>query len=128
MRFFSNLFNENQSDLNGNQVNWIPLQTLAQLEAIDENSYEKPILIFKHSTRCSISRFALKRFENEFELQEQVLPYFLDLLNYREISNEIAVKFGVQHQSPQVLLIKAGKVVYHDSHDGIEAEELKKYM
>jgi bacillithiol system protein YtxJ len=128
MSFFSKLFNENQSDSNVNEVDWIPLQTLEQLDVIVQDSYEKPILIFKHSTRCSISRFALKRFENEFELQEKVITYFLDLLNYREISNEIAFKFGVQHQSPQVLLLKNGKVVYHDSHDGIEAEELKKYI
>jgi bacillithiol system protein YtxJ len=128
MSFFSKLFNENQSDSNVNEVDWIPLQTLEQLDVIVQDSYEKPILIFKHSTRCSISRFALKRFENESELQEKVITYFLDLLNYREISNEIAFKFGVQHQSPQVLLLKNGKVVYHDSHDGIEAEELKKYI
>ena len=128
MSFFSKLFNENQSDSNVNEVDWIPLQTLEQLDVIVQDSYEKPILIFKHSTRCSISRFALKRFESEFEMQEKVITYFLDLLNYREISNEIAVKFGIQHQSPQVLLLKNGKVVYYDSHDGIEAEELKKYI
>ncbi|RBA27329.1 bacillithiol system redox-active protein YtxJ [Flavobacterium tibetense] len=128
MSFFSKLFNENQSDSSGNAIDWIPLQTLEQVDEIIENSHEKPILIFKHSTRCSISRFALKRFENEFELQEKVITYFLDLMNYREISNEIAFKFGIQHQSPQVLLLKNGKVVHHDSHDGIEAEELKKYI
>ena len=109
-------------------MNWNKLTSSAQLEEIKVLSHSKPVLIFKHSTRCSISRFALKRFESEFEMQEKVITYFLDLLNYREISNEIAVKFGVQHQSPQVLLLKNGKVVYHDSHDGIEAEELKKYI
>jgi len=128
MSFFSKLFNENQSDSNGNAIDWIPLQTLEQLDEIVENSNEKPILIFKHSTRCSISRFALKRFENEFNLQGKLNLYYLDLLNFRAISNEIASKFGIQHQSPQVLLIREGKVVYHDSHDGIEAEELKKYI
>jgi bacillithiol system protein YtxJ len=128
MSFFSKLFNENQSDSNGNAIDWIPLQTLEQLDEIVENSNEKPILIFKHSTRCSISRFALKRFESEFNLQGKLNLYYLDLLNFRAISNEIASKFGIQHQSPQVLLIREGKVVYHDSHDGIEAEELKKYI
>lgn len=126
MSFFSKLFNEESS--NTNKIEWIPLETIEQLDTIVQESYQMPVLIFKHSTRCSISRFALKRFENEFELQEKVITYFLDLLNYREISNEIAFKFGIQHQSPQVLLIKEGKVVYHDSHDGIEAEELKKYI
>jgi bacillithiol system protein YtxJ len=128
MSFFSKLFNEDSSESGANNVNWIPLNEMELVEDIAQLSYERPVLIFKHSTRCSISRFALKRFENEFELQEKVITYFLDLLNYREISNEIAVKFGVQHQSPQVLLIKEGKVVYHDSHDGIEAEEFKKYI
>jgi bacillithiol system protein YtxJ len=126
MSFFSKLFNEESSNIS--KIEWIPLETIEQLDTIVQESYQMPVLIFKHSTRCSISRFALKRFENEFELQEKVITYFLDLLNYREISNEIAVKFGVQHQSPQVLLLKNGKVVYHDSHDGIEAEELKKYI
>ena len=126
MSFFSKLFNEESS--NTNKIEWIPLETIEQLDTIVQESYEMPVLIFKHSTRCSISRFALKRFESEFDLQGKVITYFLDLLNYREISNEIAVKFGVQHQSPQVLLLKNGKVVYHDSHDGIEAEELKKYI
>lgn len=128
MSFFSKLFNENQSDSNGNAIDWIPLQTLEQLDVIVQVSYEKPILIFKHSTRCSISRFALKRFENEFDLQGKLNLYYLDLLNFRTISNEIASKFGIQHQSPQALLIREGKVVYHDSHDGIEVEEFKKYI
>ena len=126
MSFFSKLFNEESSNIS--KIEWIPLETIEQLDTIVQESYQMPVLIFKHSTRCSISRFALKRFENEFELQEKVITYFLDLLNYREISNEIAFKFGIQHQSPQVLLLKNGKVVYYDSHDGIEAEELKKYI
>lgn len=126
MSFFSKIFNENSS--NGNQVNWIPLETLEQLDKIVEDSFEKATLIFKHSTRCSISRFALKRFESEFNLEEKLSLYYLDLLNFRSISNEIAVKFDVQHQSPQVLLIKEGKVIFHDSHDGILVEEIAKVL
>jgi bacillithiol system protein YtxJ len=122
MSFFSKIFNENSSNVN--QVNWIPLETLEQLDKIVADSFEKAALIFKHSTRCSISRFALKRFESEFNLEEKLSLYYLDLLNFRSISNEIAVKFDVQHQSPQVLLIKEGKVIYHDSHDGILVEEI----
>jgi bacillithiol system protein YtxJ len=126
MSFFSKLFNEESSNIS--KIEWIPLETLEQLDVIIQSSFEKPVLIFKHSTRCSISRFALKGFENEFDLQGSLTLYYLDLLNFRSISNEIAVRFDVQHQSPQVLLIKDGKVVYHDSHDGIEANELKKYI
>lgn len=109
-------------------VNWIPLQLMGQLDEIIALSNEKPVLIFKHSTRCSISRFALKQFENEFNLQDQIATYFLDLLEFRAISNEIASCFGIMHQSPQLLLIKEGKVLYDASHSDIQADELKKYI
>ena len=100
----------------------------SQLEQLKTQSDEQPVLIFKHSTRCSISRFALKQFENEFDLQDKIAPYFLDLLNHRDISNEIALQFNVQHQSPQLLLLKNRIVVYHTSHENIDANELKKYL
>ena len=101
---------------------------MGQLDEIIALSKEKPVLIFKHSTRCRISRFALKQFENEFDLQNQIDAYFLDLLEIRDISNEIASRFGIMHQSPQLLLIKEGKVLYDASHSDIQANELKKYI
>jgi bacillithiol system protein YtxJ len=88
-------------------MNWNALTDLEQLNEIISLSNEKPVVIFKHSTRCSISRMALKQFENEFDLSDKVTPYFLDLIAHREISNGIA-SFGVMHQSPQLLLIKEG--------------------
>lgn len=109
-------------------VNWIPLQLMGQLDELIALSNEKPVLIFKHSTRCSISRFALKQFENEFDLHDKIDAYFLDLLEFRAISNEIASRFGIMHQSPQLLLIKEGKVLYDASHSDIQADELKKYI
>ena len=108
-------------------IRWTPLTELSQLEHIDEASVSKSMLIFKHSTRCSISRMALKRFEQEYDIDEAHLEcYFLDLLNHRDISNEIAQRWHVQHQSPQVLLIKNNKVIAHDSHDGIDANAIKR--
>jgi bacillithiol system protein YtxJ len=95
------------------------------LNEIMELSHQQPVAIFKHSTRCSISRMALKQFENEFDLEGSVTPYFLDLINHRDISNEIATRFEVYHQSPQLLLIKEGKSVYDASHSDIDAVELK---
>lgn len=126
MSVFSNIFgsSEEQDKLNS-KVNWIPLTFLGQLDEIVAFSNEKPAVIFKHSTRCSVSRFALKQFENEFDLENQVDAYFLDLLEHRDISNEIASRFGVYHQSPQLLLIKEGKSVYDVSHSDIDAGELK---
>lgn len=109
-------------------MEWNELTEQSQLEQLKAQSEEQPVLIFKHSTRCSISRFALKQFENEFDLQDKIAPYFLDLLNHRDISNEIAFQFNVQHQSPQLLLFKNRVVVFHTSHENIDATELKKYL
>ena len=126
MGLFSNVFgsSENQNTSNGT-VNWIHITDLSQLDEIVTLSDNKPIVIFKHSTRCSVSRFALKQFESEYDLTDRVDAYFLDLLEYRVISNEIASRFGVYHQSPQLLLIKEGKSVYDVSHSEINARELK---
>ena len=109
-------------------MHWNELTELEQLEALINQTEEQPVLIFKHSTRCSISRFELKQFENEFDLQDKIAPYYLDLLNHRDISNEIALHFKVQHQSPQILLLKNRAVVYDTSHENIDATELKKYL
>ena len=98
---------------------------LGQLNEIILLSSEKPVLIFKHSTRCSVSRMVLKQFESEFDLENQVTPYFLDLLEHRDVSNAIAEQFKVVHQSPQLLLIKNGMSVYDASHSAIEVAELR---
>jgi len=99
-------------------MNWIPLNTLAQLEELIQASKECPVLIYKHSTRCSTSKIALDRLNRNYnpgEL-EKVKAYFLDLISYREVSNAIANKFSVQHESPQAILIVDGKAVYSASH------------
>ena len=94
MSFFKNIFGDNETPKQQEvKINWENLTDLNQLGEIIFNSNEKPAVIFKHSTRCSISRMALKQFENEFALQDKVTPYFLDLITYREISNEIANRF-----------------------------------
>lgn len=129
MSVFSNLFGSSEKQDNSNsKINWIPLQHLGQLDELVAFSANKPAVIFKHSTRCSVSRFALKQFENEFDLDDKVDAYFLDLLEHRDISNEIASRFGVYHQSPQLLLIKGGKSIYDVSHSDIHAEELKEKL
>ncbi len=127
MSFFDKIFGSENSEVNSN-VNWIPLTDISQLEDIVQISNNKTIGIFKHSTRCSISRFALKQFENEYNLEDKVDLYFLDLLNYREVSNEIANRFQVAHQSPQLLLIKNGVAVYNASHSEIEASQINKFI
>lgn len=126
MTLFTSIFGDSENkNTNVSKINWIPLTDLGQLNEIMELSHQQPVAIFKHSTRCSISRMALKQFENEFDLEGSVTPYFLDLLNHRDISQEIATRFEVYHQSPQLLLIKEGKSIYDASHSDIDALELK---
>ena len=126
MSIFNSLFgNSEETQKIESNINWIPMTNLGQLNEIMTLSETKPVIIFKHSTRCSVSRMALKQFENEFDWAEKVEAYFLDLLEYRDISNEIASRFGVYHQSPQLILIKDGKALYDVSHSDIDAEELK---
>jgi bacillithiol system protein YtxJ len=126
MSVFNYIFGKSGNQISSeSKVNWIPLTLMGQLDEIIALSNEKPAVIFKHSTRCSVSRMALKQFENEYNLGDTLAVYFLDLLEHRNISNEIAARFNVYHQSPQLLLIKDGKSVYDASHSDIDAGELK---
>ena len=104
-------------------MRWNNLESLDQLEEIKSISSKHPVLLFKHSTRCSISAMALNRLERKWS-ETKMHPYFLDLIAHRDISNSIATDFGIQHESPQALLIKNGTVVFHTSHMGIDFDEL----
>lgn len=126
MSFLKNIFgsSENQEQAQS-KMQWNNLETISQLDELVALSQDEAVVIFKHSTRCSISRMALKQFESEFDFADRVQPYFLDLIAFREVSNEIAARFGVVHQSPQLILIKEGKAVYNVSHSDIDAGALK---
>ena len=104
-------------------MNWNPLVSESQLDSIHQQSFQTPQLIFKHSTTCSISKMALARMERS-EAPDSIDFHLLDLLNYRSISNAIAEKFHVFHESPQALLIKNGECTYDESHGGIQMEEI----
>ncbi len=110
-------------------IKWIPLNSMEQLEEIKKDSKTESIGIFKHSTRCGISRGIIKQFENSFDQEMSSLKiYYLDLLSYREISDEIGYQFQVIHQSPQLLVIKNEVAVAHASHYDIMSIDLKKYL
>ena len=104
-------------------MNWIELNDESQIANIKERSKLKPQVIFKHSTRCSISSVAKSRLERSTSPQD-VDFYFLDLIKYKNISGKIAEDFAVYHESPQVLLIKNGECVYDESHSGISMDEI----
>ena len=126
MSLFDNIFKSAVKEENSLKINWVALTDQAQLEQIIKISMAKPVLIFKHSSRCGISSMALKNFETEYDIPETDIDmYFLDLLEYKSLSNAISEKFNVVHQSPQVLVIKNGTVIYHASHSAINSEDLE---
>ena len=131
MSFFKNIFKENVNSSKEEikeTAKFYTLDEMEQFDEIDEISQTKPVVLFKHSTRCSISRMALKQFETEFNFpKEKIDWYLLDLLNHRDLSNEIASKYNVVHQSPQIVVIRNGKAVFNESHDSISAEDLKQF-
>ncbi|MCO6479239.1 MAG: bacillithiol system redox-active protein YtxJ [Phaeodactylibacter sp.] len=101
----------------------------SQIREIVEHSKSTPCIIYKHSTRCSLSSLARRRLEKGWQFDERaVLPYFLDLIAYRDVSNLVAEHFGVAHQSPQLLLIREGRCVYHASHLDIDARSLQPFF
>lgn len=105
-------------------MNWIPLSEESQLDDILTSSSQKPCLIFKHSTRCSISSMALSRLERSWPAESTIATYFLDLIAFRSVSNAVAEKFGVHHESPQAILVHNGKATYNASHNMISAQEI----
>ncbi|HZF66253.1 MAG TPA: bacillithiol system redox-active protein YtxJ [Chitinophagaceae bacterium] len=104
-------------------MHWIHLTDEEQLRNIIVKSQDRPQIIFKHSTRCSISGVALQRLQKSRQ-PDDVDFYFLDLISYRSLSNKIAELFGIQHESPQVLVIRDGECIYSESHLGIYMEEI----
>lgn len=110
-------------------INWIPFDTVEQLSEIEERSKVLPCIIFKHSTSCSISALTKHRLENYWDIDDtQVEVYFLDLIRFRHISNLVAETFAVRHESPQILMIRDGKCVYHSSHLDITAGNIKEQL
>lgn len=119
--FFSKLFGEGANTPATDQVTqtlaWKDLDSSQGLEALQEASFERPQLIFKHSTSCGISSMVLRKFSHSCkDYQDQITFHLLDLLKNRALSNEIAQYFGVVHQSPQMLVVKNGKVTVQASH------------
>ena len=108
-------------------MNWIPLTDEEQLREIVEKSNSKPQVIFKHSTRCSISSMAKNRLERS-EVPEGADFYLLDLITYRHISNRIATEYNVYHESPQVLVIRNGQCVFDESHGSIHMDDIKEQV
>lgn len=104
---------------------WKHIVSVGELEDIFNQNDDKAHLFFKHSTRCSISSMALREFEQKWDQgQTEFELYFIDLLKHRDVSNRLAELSGVQHQSPQVIVVKGDKMLLTASHDRISASQI----
>lgn len=105
-------------------MTWQELTSLPQWAEVLQQSWQTPVAVFKHSTRCSISSTAKSRLERDLQGNEpSFLVYYLDLIAHRDVSNAIALDLGVVHQSPQLIVIKDGKPVYDGSHNMIQTRQ-----
>ncbi len=105
-------------------IEWKNLTSLEELNEALSLSEQSSIVIFKHSTRCSVSMMVKKNLEMAWDMPH-ITAYFLDLIQYREVSNYIASALEVEHQSPQLIGIKNRQVFYHASHSSVTAESIK---
>jgi len=129
MGLFNKLFNSTSEAEIEKETIWKELIAINQLDEIIEKSFLKPQLIFKHSTRCGISRIVKNQFSKDYDFpNEEFDLYYLDLLSYRDISNKTAQIFNVYHESPQLLVIKNGVAVANKSHGAINDLELSSYF
>ncbi len=131
MGIFNKLFGseEKESKEEKQALPWQELNSIEQLDQITKSSKTKTQAIFKHSTRCGISRMVIRNFESSFDLDEnQIDLYYLDLLNYRDVSSEISARFQVFHESPQFIVIRNGETVHHSSHSMITPQVLHQFV
>ena len=104
---------------------WKNLTDISQLDHLEDVSKETPVAIYKHSNRCGVCLIAKENLESGLGDDEPMETYFVNVVSERTVSNAIAQRFGLRHESPQIMLIKDGKVVYHRSHFGIDPNELR---
>ena len=110
-------------------MNWKNLNSIEEVDLALQESFNKPILFFKHSTRCGISASAQHTLNSNWDLNDDdITAYHLDLLTYRNVSNYIAEKLDVLHQSPQAIVVKNGEAVYSVTHHAISVDKIKEQL
>lgn len=129
MGLFDIIFTKSNSSKREKQLPWISLTNVSQLEEIQDKSKTKTQILFKHSTRCGISSMVKRQFEKDFDFEEEALDlYYLDLLSHRDVSNAIQEVFDVQHQSPQLIIVRNQQVVAHASHGSINDLDIATFL
>ena len=129
MGLFNSIFSNSNNQSLQEAINWINLTNLDEITDIKTLSISESIFIFKHSTRCGISRMVKKQFEKLLlPNKNNIKVYYLDLLKYRNVSDAVSEVFQVRHQSPQLLIIRNGVAVKHASHYDITTISINKYL
>lgn len=133
MGLFNKLFSSQDSSSKETsstpQLSWLKLTRVEQLPELQKQSNEKLVVIFKHSTRCGISRMVWNQFQASADFpSEEVVLYYLDLLAYRDVSDAVAEQFQVYHQSPQLIILQHEEVVHHASHSAIIASSVNSFL
>lgn len=101
--------------------NYLPLESAADFEAAVEASRRHRVAILKHSTTCPVSSLAKNRVDRAIQQKSLALPvYYLDLHRYREVSNLVAERLAVRHESPQLIVVDDAKAVYSATHLAID--------
>lgn len=120
---------ESKESSTRNSVQWIKLESVDQLMNLVKTTHEKPVLLFKHSTRCSISAMAKNNLERNWTSGSELCDaYLLDLLTHRDVSQKIAEITGIKHESPQAIVLRGDEIVYDASHSGIEARRIESIL
>lgn len=127
---FLDIFKTTTSKSSAQALPWIGLEDTAQLEVLERDAKEKVVVLFKHSTRCAVSRMALSMFQKDFDREwtGKVNLYMVDVLRARVVSRAIEKRFGVRHESPQLILLKDKQVVLHQSHARITARSIADFL
>lgn len=129
MGLFNSIFSNSNNHSLQEAVNWINLTNLDEITDIKTLSISESIFIFKHSTRCGISRIVKKQFEKLLlQNKNNIKVYYLDLLKYRNVSDAVSEVFQVKHESPQLLIIRNEEAVKHVSHHDITTISINKYL
>ncbi len=109
-----------------NELPWIHINSVEQLHELIENTFEKPVLLFKHSTRCIVSAMVMNNFRNEWSSGDGLCRLcYLDLLAHRDVSDEIENLTGIKHESPQVIVLKGREIIYEESHSSIDIKRIE---
>ena len=109
-------------------MNWIVLKDTSQLDALIKESFNSPCILYKHSSRCSLSTIVKMRLENSEQIPGSILKYLLPVIEFRNLSNKVSDIFDVYHESPQMLLIQNGECILESSHLDIHADEIADHL